>query len=296
MHIILVCVAAPPRNPSCQTWLLGGVSIAIMDDLGVCMWEWNSSIWHVYRMLNSLIYCGVCCCIWCKQVVADVFGVAVYRGETSSSASLGAAYRALHGWTCHSSQSFVPFRYMRLNSIPVCSGVLVWAWMMPACVWGEREMLWPCGIVTVGSRGAFALKVLCSVGSSLANPARKNLLAWYDVCKCVCVCVCEREREREREALKLCVLTLLLHIRDVLSSRSSACCFTKVHDPDMDAHLLYTSMLSRYSRLETACVHLSEGRWGLDWSRVIPINQSINQNKQSVQMVMLHYLFFLLLH
>ncbi|ELR14048.1 xylulose kinase [Acanthamoeba castellanii str. Neff] len=44
----------------------------------------------------------------CK-VVADVFGVPVFKAETSNSASLGAAYRALHGWLCRQQQVFVPF-------------------------------------------------------------------------------------------------------------------------------------------------------------------------------------------
>jgi xylulokinase len=46
----------------------------------------------------------------CK-VIADVFGVPVFKAETSNSASLGAAYRALHGWLCQQQQRFVPFRY-----------------------------------------------------------------------------------------------------------------------------------------------------------------------------------------
>ena len=42
-------------------------------------------------------------------VMADVFGVQVYAGEQPSSASLGAAYRALHGFKCLERGSFMPF-------------------------------------------------------------------------------------------------------------------------------------------------------------------------------------------
>jgi len=43
------------------------------------------------------------------QVMSDVFGVPVFVGEQADSASLGAAYRALHGWRCRNEGSFVPF-------------------------------------------------------------------------------------------------------------------------------------------------------------------------------------------
>jgi xylulokinase len=43
------------------------------------------------------------------RIIADVFGVPVYTGEQANSASLGAAYRALHGWTCDKAEGFVPF-------------------------------------------------------------------------------------------------------------------------------------------------------------------------------------------
>jgi xylulokinase len=43
------------------------------------------------------------------QVMADVFGVPVYVGEQPNSASVGAAYRALHGWSCARAGRFVPF-------------------------------------------------------------------------------------------------------------------------------------------------------------------------------------------
>jgi xylulokinase len=44
----------------------------------------------------------------CK-VISDVFGVPVFKAETTNSASLGAAYRALHGWHCSQQGKFVPF-------------------------------------------------------------------------------------------------------------------------------------------------------------------------------------------
>lgn len=43
------------------------------------------------------------------RILTDVFGVPVYVGEQPNSASLGAAYRALHGWQCEQAGSFVPF-------------------------------------------------------------------------------------------------------------------------------------------------------------------------------------------
>jgi xylulokinase len=43
------------------------------------------------------------------QVISDVFGVPVFVGDQANSASLGAAYRALHGWKCEKDNKFVPF-------------------------------------------------------------------------------------------------------------------------------------------------------------------------------------------
>ncbi|MDA7916123.1 xylulose kinase [Verrucomicrobia bacterium] len=43
------------------------------------------------------------------QVIADVFGVEVFTAARPNSASLGAAYRALHGWRCVDEGKFVPF-------------------------------------------------------------------------------------------------------------------------------------------------------------------------------------------
>jgi xylulokinase len=43
------------------------------------------------------------------QVIADVFGVDVYTADQPNSASLGAAYRALHGSGCAARGEFIPF-------------------------------------------------------------------------------------------------------------------------------------------------------------------------------------------
>ncbi len=43
------------------------------------------------------------------RVMADVFGVPVFRGDVPNSAALGAAYRACHGWRCAEKKAFVPF-------------------------------------------------------------------------------------------------------------------------------------------------------------------------------------------
>jgi len=43
------------------------------------------------------------------QVLADVFGAPVYVASQTDSASLGAAYRAAHGWAVKARGSFVPF-------------------------------------------------------------------------------------------------------------------------------------------------------------------------------------------
>ena len=43
------------------------------------------------------------------RVMADVLGVPVYTAEKADSASLGAAYRALHGWRCHTAGTLVPY-------------------------------------------------------------------------------------------------------------------------------------------------------------------------------------------
>ena len=43
------------------------------------------------------------------RIMADVFGAPVYTGRGANSASLGAAYRALHGWRCARARRFIPF-------------------------------------------------------------------------------------------------------------------------------------------------------------------------------------------
>jgi xylulokinase len=43
------------------------------------------------------------------RVMADVFGTPVFTGKQANSAAVGAAYRALHGWTCGQQRRFVPF-------------------------------------------------------------------------------------------------------------------------------------------------------------------------------------------
>ncbi len=43
------------------------------------------------------------------RVMADVFGVPVFTADQPNSAALGAAYRALHGWTCRQRGRFAPF-------------------------------------------------------------------------------------------------------------------------------------------------------------------------------------------
>lgn len=43
------------------------------------------------------------------RVMADVFGVPVFTAQQPGSAALGAAYRALHGWTCADQRRFIPF-------------------------------------------------------------------------------------------------------------------------------------------------------------------------------------------
>ena len=43
------------------------------------------------------------------QVMSDVFGLPVYVGEQPNSAALGAAYRAMHGWSCLREGKFRPF-------------------------------------------------------------------------------------------------------------------------------------------------------------------------------------------
>ncbi len=43
------------------------------------------------------------------RIMSDVFGAPVFTADKPNSAALGAAYRALHGWSCVTRQCFVPF-------------------------------------------------------------------------------------------------------------------------------------------------------------------------------------------
>jgi xylulokinase len=43
------------------------------------------------------------------RILSDVFGVPVYAADVTDTASLGAAYRALHGWECRRKRRFVSF-------------------------------------------------------------------------------------------------------------------------------------------------------------------------------------------
>ncbi|NIY16704.1 MAG: hypothetical protein GWM98_18300 [Nitrospinaceae bacterium] len=43
------------------------------------------------------------------QTLSSVFGKDLYAAEKSDSASLGAAYRAVHGFQCHAAHDVVPF-------------------------------------------------------------------------------------------------------------------------------------------------------------------------------------------
>jgi len=51
------------------------------------------------------------------QVMADVFGTRVQVSSQPNSASLGAAYRSLHGWHCARTRGFVPFeKFVRASA------------------------------------------------------------------------------------------------------------------------------------------------------------------------------------
>ena len=52
------------------------------------------------------------------RVMADVFGVPVFVGESANSAALGAAYRAVHGWKCGKEGKFVPFAEILATAPP----------------------------------------------------------------------------------------------------------------------------------------------------------------------------------
>jgi xylulokinase len=52
------------------------------------------------------------------RVMCDVFGAPVFVAEKSDSASLGAAYRALHGWRCQENGGFIPFADILKSAAP----------------------------------------------------------------------------------------------------------------------------------------------------------------------------------
>jgi xylulokinase len=52
------------------------------------------------------------------RVMADVFGVPVLTGDRANSAALGAAYRALHGWTCAGQGRFLSFADVLKETAP----------------------------------------------------------------------------------------------------------------------------------------------------------------------------------
>jgi xylulokinase len=52
------------------------------------------------------------------RVMANVFGVPVFIGNRPNSASLGAAYRARHGWICACRRRFVPFAEVMAGAPP----------------------------------------------------------------------------------------------------------------------------------------------------------------------------------
>ena len=43
------------------------------------------------------------------RIIADIFGVPVFTADVTDTASLGGAYRAMHGWQCEEAGRFVSF-------------------------------------------------------------------------------------------------------------------------------------------------------------------------------------------
>lgn len=52
------------------------------------------------------------------QIMSNVFGVPIFTADKPNSAALGAAYRALHGWTCAAQARFVPFAEVMKTAPP----------------------------------------------------------------------------------------------------------------------------------------------------------------------------------
>ncbi|MBM4141989.1 MAG: carbohydrate kinase [Lentisphaerae bacterium] len=82
------------------------------------------------------------------RIVCDVFGVPVFVGEQPNSAALGAAYRALHGWTCRRQGRFVTFAEVvakappfRRAAEPDPAAHAVYTQMLPRYAALERRVL-----------------------------------------------------------------------------------------------------------------------------------------------------------
>lgn len=84
------------------------------------------------------------------QVLADVFGAPVYVASQTDTASLGAAYRALHGYTCDTQGKFVPFEAvtgeaigssLRLAASPRSDAHAAYTALLPAYKKCEAEVL-----------------------------------------------------------------------------------------------------------------------------------------------------------
>ena len=81
------------------------------------------------------------------QVMSDVFGCKVYTLEQSDSASLGAAFRALHGHVCHESTTFVKYEHVvptegmgyRLACEPTEGTAAIYAKLMPRFATHQAE-------------------------------------------------------------------------------------------------------------------------------------------------------------
>ncbi len=57
------------------------------------------------------------------KIMADVFGCAVHTANQPNSAAFGAAYRALHGWTCSTRKRFIPFAEVMRDAPPFAAAI-----------------------------------------------------------------------------------------------------------------------------------------------------------------------------
>lgn len=57
------------------------------------------------------------------RIISDVFGVSVFICKEANSASLGAAYRALHGWHCNNAKRFISFTEVLKQAVPFIKAV-----------------------------------------------------------------------------------------------------------------------------------------------------------------------------